>query len=150
LLSNQLWVNKIKQANIIPLVIILALLVSTLSSVYYLSTINNQLTVLDNRLNLKESLTLYNQNYELIPNHGLQLGIRTEYAGYVKIYLDDVNEHANVTATLQYQFEGGYHTFETNGYATFPILPTNISSITLFNNDKMSNTTIHLRVDYFY
>ena len=129
--------GKIKR--IIPYAVISILAISLLYVAF-------EISVLNDKLNLRMSETWIAEEFTLNPHSERQFDFNPLYSGYLIVNPDTFSP--NVKVYVGYTWSGIYHSFETNGYSTIPILHTEIR-IRVSNVNERSATG-SLNVTYVY
>lgn len=129
--------NRLKHFS--PYLVVLALLVCLIYSMIEIVSLND-------KLHLRNTENWFNDTLDLDPNQEIDLTNTAHYAGYLIINPNTLP--TNVRINISYTYNGSYHSFETNGYASIPVLPTKITIGVCNVNENVA--TGSLNVTYVY
>ena len=131
--------SKRRLKRIIPYVVISILAISLFYAAIEISAFND-------RLNLRMSENWINEDFFLYPYSERQFDFNPLYAGYLIIVLDPLS--SNFIVHVNYTYDGSYHSFETNGNASIPVLPTE-TRIRVYSVNENS-AIVSLNATYVY
>jgi len=131
--------SKGRLKRIVPYVVISILAISLLYTAIEISALND-------KLNLRVSETWIDDELTLNPNSEIHFDFKPLYAGYLVINPDTFSP--NVVVYVSYTYDGSYHSFETNGIASIPVLPAEIRI--RVSNVNEDSATVLLNVTYVY
>jgi hypothetical protein len=131
--------NRNRLKHISPYLVVLVLSVCLIYSIIEIVSLND-------KLHLRNTENWFNDTLDLDANQEIDFAYTAPYAGYLIINPNTLP--TNVRINVGYTYNGSYHSFETNGIASFPVLPTKITIMVCNVNEN--GATGSLNVTYVY
>jgi hypothetical protein len=105
-----------------------------------------EIVSLNDKLHLRNTENWFNDTLDLDANQEIDFAYTAPYAGYLTINHNTLP--TNVRINVGYNYNGSYHSFETNGYASIPVLPTEITIRVCNVNENGATGSLNLTYVY--